>query len=178
MANLREARRKLQIAAAVLIGVNLLLVAAMAFFIIRGRSFPATFQELRDQVQARKVSVVPPETVNNRLKEAREQISQFYEDRIPNSTATVFETVGKVASENNVRLQGANYSIDDTDMPGIRQLTIRANLNGGYTQAMKFINSLERNKLFFVVDRVGLAEQTGGQLRLTVDVHAYIRGEA
>ncbi len=178
MANLRDARRRLQIGASILIGINLLLVAALAFFIVRARSLPSTFEGVRDQVQVRKAAVVPPETVNDRLKEAREQISHFYEDRIPNSTATVFDTIGKVAAQNNVRLQGANYTFNDTDMPGVRQLTVRATLSGGYTQSMKFINSLERDKVFLIVDRVGLAEQQGGQLKLTVDVHAYIRGEA
>jgi type IV pilus assembly protein PilO len=178
MANLRDARRKLRVVMAVLIGINVLLAGALAFFIVRGRALPGTFQELHDQVQVRKANVVPPGTVNDRLKQAREQIAHFYEDRMPNTTATVFDTIGKLAAENNVRLQGANYKVDDTDMPGVRQLTVRASLNGGYTQSMKFINALERNKVFFTVDRVGLAEQNGGQLRLTVDVHAYIRGEA
>src|SRR5215475_12424910 len=105
MANIRDLRLKLRIAMAVLVGINVFLVAALVYMSVRGvSSLPAEFQSLRQQVVNRKAAVIPPQTVDDRVKEAREQIAHFYEDRFPNSSAAIFETLGKLATENRVRL--------------------------------------------------------------------------
>lgn len=183
MANLRETRRTLQIVMAVLIGLNVFLVGALAFFSVRGASsLPQQFQALHQQVASRKSAVVPPKVVEDRIKEAREQIAHFYEDRFPNSSAAIFENLGRLATENRVKLNQATYaqlSSVENPAPGLRQVVITANLNGDYAQAMKFINALEREKMFFVVDSVVLGgDNIGGQVRLNIRIATYMRGEA
>jgi type IV pilus assembly protein PilO len=180
MKNLRQTRRTLQLVMAILIGINVFLVAALAFFLVRGNNaLEEEFQALHQQVVERKASVVPPQTVENRVKEAREQIAHFYEDRFPNSSAAIFENLGKLATENHVRLNQANYAqVADIEnpAPGLRQVAITANLNGDYAQAMKFINALERDKMFFTVDSVVLGgDNTGGQVRLNIRIATFMR---
>jgi type IV pilus assembly protein PilO len=177
--NVRSIRRWLRIAMAVLVGFNVLVAGALVYMWVRGSSaLPAEFTELRQQVLNRKAVVVAPETVNDRVKEAREQIAKFHEDRFPNSSAAIFENLGKLATENKVQLNQANYDVVDADIPGLRQVSITANLTGDYIQSMKFINALEREKTFFIVNSVSLGEQTEGQIRLNIRIETYMRGEA
>lgn len=179
MANLREVGRKLRLVMAVLVGINVLAAGAWMYMLVRGTSaLPAEFENLHKLVMARKGSVVPPETVTERVKEAREQIAKFYEDRFPRSSAAIFESLGGLARENRVNLTQASYKVSETDMPGLRQVEIEADLNGDYAQTMKFINALEREKLFFIVDGINLAEQEGGRVKLNIRIQAFMRGQA
>jgi type IV pilus assembly protein PilO len=179
MANIRDIRRKLQVTMAVLVGLNVLAVGALAYMMVRGTSLlPAEFKSLHQLVQNKRVAIVPPKTVDERVKEAREQIAHFYEDRFPNSSAAIFETLGKVAGDNHVRLNQASYHVTDADMPGLRQVAINATLNGNYVEVMKFINALERERTFFIVDSISLGDQQAGNVRLNIRIETYMRGEA
>jgi hypothetical protein len=179
MANVRDIRRKLRIAMAVLVGLNFFAICALIYMFVRGTSqLPSEFDSLHKQVQNKKAVVVQPKTVDERVKEAREQIAHFYEGRFPDGSAAIFETLGKVANENHVRLQQANYEVTESDLPGLRQVVIKASLNGNYVEAMKFINALEREKTFFIVDSVSLGDQQGGNVKLNVRIETYMKGEA
>ena len=62
-------------------------------------------------------------------------------------------------------------------MEGLRNLNIDLALSGSYLQEVKFINALERNKLFFLIDGVTLGEQQGN-VRLQLKVETYLRSGA
>jgi Tfp pilus assembly protein PilO len=184
MANVRDLRRKVQVTMAVLVGLNVLAAGALLYMMVRGTNLlPAEFQSLHQQVQNKKSVIVPPKVVDERLNEAREQIAHFYENRFPNSSAAIFENLGKVAVDNHVRLSQASYNqvatkANEVPIPGVRQVEINANLTGNYVDAMKFINALEREKTFFIVDSVSLADQKAGNVRLVIRIETYLRGEA
>jgi type IV pilus assembly protein PilO len=176
--NVRETRRILRIVMGVLIGFNVLAASALIYMWVRGTSaLPEQFSVLHQQVQKQKAIVIPPEKVDARVKEAREQIAKFYEDRFPNSSAAIFEDLGRLAAENKVHLNDASYNVEDSELPGLRQVIISGNLTGDYVQAMKFINALERQKTFFIVDSVNLGEQAQNEIHLNIRIETYMRGE-
>lgn len=188
MANMPDLRRRLRIAMAILVGINVFALGALLYMMVQGTSaLPAEFDSLHRQVQAKKAVVVQPQSVDQRVKEAREQIAHFYEERFFDGSATVFETLGRVATENHVRLNQASYKVNDelrddqgknVELPGgIRQVNIDASLNGNYIDAMKFINALEREKSFFVVNNVSLGDQKAGNVNLKIQIETYVRGE-
>lgn len=179
MANVRDIRQKLRIAMAVLVGLNVFAIGALIYMMVRGTSqLPSEFAAIHKQVQNKKLVVVQPQTVDERVKEAREQIAHFYEDRFASGSAAIFETLGKVANENHVKLQQATYNVTPSDAPGLQQVVINANLNGNYVEAMKFINALEREKMFFIVDTIQLGDQQAGNVRLNIRIETYMKGEA
>jgi type IV pilus assembly protein PilO len=59
----------------------------------------------------------------------------------------------------------------------LRKLNIELALSGSYLQEVKFINALERDKLFFLIDGVTLGEQQGN-VRLQLKVETYLRSGA
>ena len=177
MANVRELRTKLRVVTGVLAILCAAAVALLIFMYTDTSRQDQQFQSLRSQVQNSRAAMVPPQTVEDRVKEAREQIAHFYEDRFPATDSSIFVRMGKLANENHVRLNNANYKSIDSDMPGLQQVTITAGLSGDYAQVMKFINALERDKMFFIVDGVSLADQTAGTVHLSLQVETYMRGE-
>lgn len=178
MANLPELRFKLRIATAALALFCLVAVGLLIFMFVDTGRRESQFSTLRSQVQNNRSAMVPPQTVEERVKQAREQIAHFYEDRFPASASSIFEQMGKVANDNHVHLSQATYKTVATDISGVDQVLISANLSGDYTEVMKFINSLERDKMFFIVNSVNLGGQSGGTVRLNLILETYMRGGA
>ena len=50
-----------------------------------------------------------------------------------------------------------------------------ADVSGDYLQVARFINALERNKLFFIVDGVQLGSEQSGGVKLQIKVETYSR---
>ncbi len=176
MANLRAARRNLYAAAGVLIVVDI--VAIVILLSPVGAASAAKqqeFDQLRQEVQTKARTVVPPDQVQERIDEARKQIVQFEKDRIPTEASAVSVELGKLASDAGVKLSSVRYDEADSDVPDLRHYRISAVIAGDYLQEVKFINALERSKQFYVIDSVNLGEQQQGAVRLQINVDTYLR---
>ena len=75
-------------------------------------------------------------------------------------------------------MNSAHYLELESDLPGLIHVRVDANISGDYVAAVKFINAVERDKMFFIVDQVNLGEQQGGTVRLAVGVETYMKGAA
>jgi len=179
MANLRQARRHVFVALAVLLALDV--VAVVVLLTPLAGSAAARRQEfatVRRQVQAKIKQVIPPDQVQVRVDEARTQIDAFYKDRLASGSAALTADLGKLASQSGVQLNAARYEELDSDLPGLRHVRITANVTGDYLQEVKFINSVERSKMFLIVDSISLAEQSAGVVRLGVTLETYLKREA
>ena len=61
---------------------------------------------------------------------------------------------------------------------GIVPVEIEGDFSGDYLQLARFINALERSKLFYMVDSVGLAGESTGPVKLEVKLHSYLKAGA
>ena len=178
MANLRNARKRLTAVAAVLVALD---VAALGFFLSplgRSRSVRETeYAEARKEFQIKMRDAVPLRGMDKKLELARQQIAAFYRDRFPAQYSAVSSELGKVANENGVRISQISYDPKPAEIPKLQQVGIHANLDGDYLQVVKFINALERDKMFFMVDSLTLAQEQGGMVRLEVRLETYLRSE-
>ena len=59
----------------------------------------------------------------------------------------------------------------------MHRLNIEIALSGSYLQEVKFINALERDKMFFLINGVMLGEQQGN-VRLQLKLETYLRSGA
>lgn len=179
MANLRQARRNVFTILALLLAVDVVAAVVLLTPLAGGSAArQREFQDLRRQVQAKMRVVIPPDQVQVRVDEARRQIDTFYKDRLPPGSSALSGELGKLATASGVKLNSAQYQEFDSDLPGLRRLQISANVTGDYLQEVKFINSVERSKMFFIIDSVNLAEQTGGVVRLGVILETFLKSEA
>jgi len=179
ISSIRKNRRRFQIALGVLGGICLVAAAATFYFSSRsGQAQQAEFDSIRSQVQNRMKVVIPPTAVQGRVEEARAQIDDFYTVRLASEPSAVYAELGKLASADRVRIGGAKYELSETELPNVQMMSIDATLSGSYVDTIKFINALERSKMFFIVDEIGLGEQQGGGVHLSVKLEAYVRGQA
>lgn len=177
MANLRAARRYIYTAA-----IALAVVDIVAAFILISPAGAATagpreteFRQVRSEVQKKMRTVVPPGQVQNRVGEARKQIADFIQQRIPAEGSAVPVELGKLASHAGVQLSSAQYTVNDSDVPGVQQVSITATISGNYLQLVKFINALERARTFFVINSVTLGAEQEGGVHLGLNLDAYLR---
>ncbi len=178
MASLRSARKRLTVVAIILAVLD---VAAVGFLLSplgRSRSTrEAEWAEARRELLAKKADAVPLRGMDKKLDLARQEIAAFYKGRFPAQYSAVSSELGKVASQAGVRVSQISYDPKPTEIPNLQQVIINANLDGDYLQVVKFINALERNRMFFMVDSLTLAQEQGGMVRLQLRLETYLRTE-
>lgn len=119
------------------------------------------------------------EGLPEKVEQARKDADAFYEKRFAPNNSTMVSELGALTSKNNVRLTRAQY----TFTPSINNLTevrIDASLSGEYTQLMRFINDLERDKnhVFFIINTLTLNGQQGGLVNLRLRMTTYLRSSS
>jgi hypothetical protein len=184
MPELGETRRKAQIATAVL-GVLDVVAAAILFSPLVGSTESRNHKlaQLGTEIQAKTRQVEPLRGLDKKIPVARQQIDEFYKDRLTFEDSEISGELGKLATDSGVKINGVKYAQDQSERPsdieqraeaaGLHRVLVEADLSGDYLQLMRFINSLERNKLFFIVDSVVLGGDQGGAVKLGVRLETY-----
>ncbi len=176
MGNLQNLRRKFAVIAAVLVALG---AAALIFlFTPLGRTQKAAQQQYeaaRVRLRSKLEEVTPLRGMDGKLVVAKDEIADFYNSRIPSEGSAITAELGKLASENRVHITQGRYDTEDTEVPGLQQVRIAATLDGDYVAVVKFINALERDKMFFIVDSVTLGQEQGGNVRLNLRLESYLK---
>ena len=77
------------------------------------------------------------------------------------------------AKQNGVRIGQIRSKAKDTDPIGLRPVEIDADFSGDYLQLVRFINALERDPLFFIINSVELGGEQAGVVRLQLKLETY-----
>jgi len=178
MASIREVRKTLLPVVIALVVIDL---ACVGYLLSpAGRSREARQRDLdalKAQVAAKRVEVLPTRGMDGKLKQASADISDFYKDRFPAQYSAVTEALGNLAGASGVQIAAVKYDEKDAPVEGLRKVSVEVALSGSYLQEVKFINALERDKLFFLIDGVTLGEQQGN-VRLQLKLETYLRSGA
>ena len=176
MSDLNQTRHKLKIAFAAL---GLLDVAAVA---VMFSPLVGSEQDRREQMNAlwkdlqlKTRQVEPLRGFDKKIVVARQQIDDFYKTRLPERDSAISEALGRVASQNGVKIGNIRYELKDAESVDLRPVLVEANLSGGYLQLVRFINALEREQLFFIVDSVELGGAQGGEVKLQMKLDTYLK---
>lgn len=175
MASIREARKTLVPA---LIALVVIVLACVAYLVSpMGRPRKARQRDLdalHAQLVAKRLEVLPTRGMDGKLKQASTDITDFYKDRFPAQYSSVSEELGQLAAQSGVQIASVKYDGKDAPVEELRKLDVEVALSGSYLQEVKFINALERDKLFVLVDGVTLGEQQGN-VRLQLKMETYLR---
>ncbi len=180
MPDLGNSRRKLKIAIGAMLAADVVAVAVL-FSPLVGSADSRQLQlgQLRAELQRKTREVEPLRGMDKKIVLAKDQISEFYRDRFAARDSDLVKELGKLATENRVQMQQAKYKKEDAESSGVTPMEIQGSFSGDYLQLVRFINALERSKLFFAVDSVGLAsESAGGPVKLEITMHSYLRSGA
>jgi type IV pilus assembly protein PilO len=176
MANLAETRRNLTVVTAIL---GLISLFALLYLLAPLTSAPGERYKELDQTRAElkntERQVLPLRGLPTKLEKSQHDIRMFYRERLPSRYSLISEELGKVAARNGVSLSGVQYDTLETDLPELELVTMNVAVTGDYGKVMRFINGVERNKIFFLIDGLTLADQKAGVVRLDLRLEAYLR---
>lgn len=176
MADVKKTQRKLKIALITLAVVDVIAIGILFSPLVGSvEARLQTLDQLRVQDQQKRRVVEPLNGLDKKIVIASQQIDRFYEHRLPARDSAISESLGKLVTESGVELAQVKYTFADPDPVGLQPVDVEANLNGGYLQLVRFVNSLERNDLFFIVDSVDLGGEQSETVRLHMKLHTYLR---
>jgi hypothetical protein len=176
MPDMRNTRRKVKIAIGALL-VTDVVAAALLFspWIGSQRSRGDQMQTLWRTLQVKTREVGPLRGLDKKVVVARQQIDDFYKDRLPSEDSAIADSLGKLAAASGVTIGGIKYKIEDPEPVGLRQVLIDADFDGDYLHLVRFINELERSRVFFLVDSVNLGGDKGGVVKLQMKLETYLK---
>ncbi len=174
MRDIEDARRRFRLVLAILLAICLaaggvLLSPIGSPLHTRQRQL----EELQAELRAKSLANVPLQGIDRKLVDAQVGIANFYRDRLPSSYASISERLGAIASESGVSLSTGQYKAAPSGVPGLEHLLIDASITSDYPHAIKFINAMERESMFFVVDGVSLTQQQGSNVQLQIRIEAF-----
>ncbi|HEY6376039.1 MAG TPA: GspMb/PilO family protein [Edaphobacter sp.] len=120
----------------------------------------------------------PLEGLDAKLAQATADADKFSAKRLPFAYSEVAAELGALAKKHNVKLTRVQYAESPVLEGGAGALTevrMDASLSGDYRQLVQFINELERNKMFFLIEGVTLTGQQSGTVGLRLRLTTYLR---
>ena len=176
MPDLRQTRKKMKLTLAVLAGVDLL--AAVLYFspvVGSAESRRMEMNQLQAELTAKTRQVAPLKDLPQKINIGKGQISDFYRNRFASQNSQIYTELGKVAAANGVKIDQVRYKPADTTSNGLLPIDMEADLSGSYTSLAHFINAIERDEMFFVINSVTLGGEPQGAVKLSVKLEAYLR---
>lgn len=176
MPDLRDTRRKVKIALTMMVLLDVAAVLVYFSPLIGSETRrQAHLHQLWQELQQKTREVAPLRGLDKKIPVAQKQIGDFYKQRFPAQDSDISDSLGKLANESGVKIGSFKYAMKDPEELGLQRVEIEADLDGGYLQLVRFINSLERSPTFFLVDSVQLGGEQNGVVRLQMKMETYLR---
>ena len=133
----------------------------------------------RQQVQLKtaRLQAQPLRGLDAKIATSTQDANAFYADRLPYAESQILTEVGHLAQKADVRWANAQYAQVPILSGGyaLTELRMDASVSGDYRPIVEFINSLERNKVFFLVSNITLSGQQTGTVNLRIHLITYLR---
>ena len=123
----------------------------------------------------------PLEGLDGKLSAATAESDKFYEARLPVAYSDVLAELGALTKKQGVKLSTVQYAFEpvlDGASGKVTEVRMDARLNGDYRPLVLFVNSLERDKMFFLISAVTLTGQQSGTVGLRLHITTYLRPSA
>jgi len=176
MPDLRQTRKNIKVALAVLLGVDVV-AAAVLFspFVGSAESRREQLNQLWAELQTKTREVKPLTNIDQRVKTANQQIAEFYEKRFPAKDSQIAAELGKLAAANGVAIEQATYKVRDEATARLQPVEMEATLSGNYAALARFINALERDDMIFLISSVSLGGEQNGPIKLQMKLQTYLK---
>jgi type IV pilus assembly protein PilO len=123
------------------------------------------------------IAAAPLRGLDAKLVTSKHDANVFYQTRLPYADSQVVAEIGRLATKAGVRWTHAQYSYNPVlkGNDALTEINIDASVSGDYRPIVQFINSVERDKLFFVIHGINLTGQQTGQVNLRIRLTTYLR---
>lgn len=163
------------------IGVVVLSLIVLVLAVRLGLDWAATDSNSNDALASKQIELrtleiqtAPLRGLDERVVESRQQIEDFYAQRIPANYSSIAVEVGNLLVKSGVHLSGVQYT-QGAKTGDLTEISLDARINGEYPQIMHFVNGLERDKTFFIIRAMAFTGQQGGLVGLRLQVRTWMR---
>ncbi len=169
-------------------GVVLFVLANLYFLVQMGLLWHSSGNHNADAISQQGIALRAAESaaeplrgLDAKLARSTEEADKFSRQRLPATDSEVAAELGLLTKKQSVRLTRAQYVhtpalVGSSD--ALTEVRIDATLTGDYRSLVQFINSVERDRVFFVIDSQTLNGQQTGSVNLRVRMTTYERGTA
>jgi type IV pilus assembly protein PilO len=179
MPDLRQTRKNIQTALAVLLGVDV--VAAVVLFSPLVGSTESRRQELSQlssELLLKTHQVEPLRNLDQKVITANRQIADFYAKRFPGQESQILTQLGKLAVADGVTIEQAKYKVEEEVTGRLHPVEMEAELSGNYVSLARFINALERDDMFFIINSISLGGEQKGPIKLQMKLVTFLKAGA
>jgi|HubBroStandDraft_6_1064221.scaffolds.fasta_scaffold13371_7 type IV pilus assembly protein PilO len=186
MPDLRQTRDKLKIAIAGVVLLDVILVVVLFSPLVgseQSRDLQAS--QLHSDLLRKTREVKPLQGLDKKIPLAQGQIDSFYKERLPSQDSAISGDLNRLASQAGVKIGAIKYAqksdennekeMKTVEAVGLQRVMIEAELSGDYLPMIRFVNALERNQLFFLVDSVELGGEQAGVIRVNMRLETYLK---
>ena len=113
--------------------------------------------------------------------QTREDLKQLYARNIPDRFSSISEELENLFRESGVSQQGIKYTPESdqkSSLPGVQQIKVETTVTGDYLKVARFINSMEKSQLLFIIDKISLTNQEGGKVSLQITFDTFLKPAA
>jgi len=174
MANLQKTRKNFIIAIAMLLVIDIVAVVLL-LTPLAGRETLRQDQMRQLWANLKSRQSAPWRGLDKKIPEAKKEINAFYQDRIPSGYSAISTNLDQLAGQTGVKIASEKYKQGETSLQNLQQVEVDADVSGDYLQLVKFINAVERNKLFFIVQDLELGGEQNGVVHLNIKLQTFLR---
>jgi type IV pilus assembly protein PilO len=176
MPDLRQTRRKIRTALVVMGAVDLLaLVVYISPLVGSAETRRMEINQLRAELTEKTRQVSPLKNLPEKVQLASREIADFYKKRIPQQDSEIPAEFGKLAVANGVTIERGRYKFAEDTLGKLQPVEVEADLSGNYTALARFINAVERDDMFFIINSVTLGGEPQGPVKLTMKLEAFLK---
>jgi type IV pilus assembly protein PilO len=131
----------------------------------------------RVQLIAAQLAAKPLRGLDKKLVTSTTDADAFYQKRLPYADSQVAAEIGALTHREGVHWTNAQYAYNPvlTEKDALIQVSMDASVSGDYRPVVQFINAVERDKVFFVINGINLTGQQSGQVNLRIRLTTYLR---
>lgn len=136
---------------------------------------PEQLELKRSDLRMAELQAKPLRNLPERVADSTKGAAHFYDARVPGVDSAILSELGALATKANVRMSRGQYAFAPV-LHDVTEVRMDETVSGEYTDLMRFINSVERDKMFFVINGLTLTGQQGGLVNLRLKVTTYLHG--
>lgn len=136
---------------------------------------PEELASQQTQLRTAQLQSMPLRNLPERIADSQDGAARFFDTRVAGADSGIVAELGSVSQKAGVRLGRVQYALAPA-LKDTSEVRIDATVSGDYTPVMRFINDLERDKMFFVINGITLTGQQGGLVNLRLRMTTYLHG--
>ena len=131
----------------------------------------------RTHLQSISSEVEPLRVLRKDIGDTRNSIAGFYTERVPATYSQIVSNLGAIAIRSGVSLSRVSY-VQGKPGADLSEISMDVSVAGDYGQLVRFVNGVERDKVFFVVRALSFTGQQNGDVTLEVRISTWLRSQA